>query len=374
MVQVLVGDLFESGAQTLVNTVNCVGIMGKGVALEFKKRYPDMFADYKRRCAAGEVRLGEPYLYRTLLPPWILNFPTKDHWKSPSQLSDIVAGLKYLEQKYREWGIESLAVPPLGCGFGGLEWRVVGPTLVRHLSKLDIPVELYAPPGTPAAELTEEFLSAESDEALTDIAPPESSTSTIEPGWIALVEIISREGSLPYEQKVTRTMLQSMAYFAEVAGIQTRLQFTLGKYGVRAPELQTVVSKLEKNGLCEEAADRRAMVVRPGSTYHDAQHSFRAELADWEAAIERVTSLFSSLNSRSASALAAVHFAAHTAQRQQGDIDDESVVNRVKQMVVGERSAIRSDRELIGMLRYLESAGWLSDNSDRGAVQSERAP
>ncbi len=148
MIHPLVGNIFESKAQTLVNTVNCVGIMGKGLALEFKKLFPDMYEDYVARCKANKVRLGEPYLYRRLLSPWILNFPTKDHWRSVSRLSDIVAGLEYLEKHYHEWEITSLAVPALGCSNGQLEWRVVGPTLYRYLSRLDIPVELYAPYGT----------------------------------------------------------------------------------------------------------------------------------------------------------------------------------------------------------------------------------
>ncbi len=152
MVKAVVGDMFESKAQTLVNTVNCVGIMGKGIALEFKNRFPDMFEDYRMRCEAREVRLGQPYVYRRLTPPWILNFPTKDRWRSASRIEDIIAGLDYLHQHYHEWGITSLAVPPLGCGQGQLEWRVVGPTLCRYLKRLDVPVELYAPYGTPSVK------------------------------------------------------------------------------------------------------------------------------------------------------------------------------------------------------------------------------
>lgn len=112
MVKVILGDIFESEAQTLVNTVNCVGVMGKGIALEFKKRFPDMFEDYVKRCDAKEVRLGRPYLFRRMFFPWILNFPTKDHWRSVSRLQDIVKGLEYLRQHYKKWGITSLAVPP----------------------------------------------------------------------------------------------------------------------------------------------------------------------------------------------------------------------------------------------------------------------
>src|SRR4051794_25493567 len=132
--------------QTLVNTVNTVGVMGKGIALAFKKAYPEMYEDYLRRCERKEVALGRPYVFaasRNL----ILNFPTKGHWRAVSKLADIVAGLEHLETHYKEWGITSLAVPPLGCGNGQLEGDVVRPTLVRHLARLDVPVELYAPSG-----------------------------------------------------------------------------------------------------------------------------------------------------------------------------------------------------------------------------------
>jgi len=102
MIRVLLGDLFESKAQTWVNTVNCIGVMGKGVALGFKQRFPDMFADYERRCQRGEVRLGRPYLFKQLVEPWILNFPTKQHWRQVTNLEDIIAGLEYLNAHYED--------------------------------------------------------------------------------------------------------------------------------------------------------------------------------------------------------------------------------------------------------------------------------
>jgi O-acetyl-ADP-ribose deacetylase (regulator of RNase III) len=153
-VQVLTGDIFRSKAQTLVNPVNCVGAMGKGIALEFRKRFPDMYGDYAARCAKKQVRLGRPYLYSRSDPPWILNFPTKGHWKSTSHLGDIVAGIEYLATQYRNWGINSLAVPALGCGEGKLNWRNLGATLVRLLGQMDIPIELYAPPTIPREKLS----------------------------------------------------------------------------------------------------------------------------------------------------------------------------------------------------------------------------
>src|SRR5438445_8477657 len=186
MVKVLIGDMFESSAQTWVNTVNTVGIMGKGIAQEFRNSFPEMFRDYVERCERGEVKLGRPYLYKRPEPPWILNFPTKDHWRSPSSLDAIVEGLRYLTNHYREWGITSLAVPPLGSGQGRLEWRVVGLTLYRHLAKLTIPVELYAPFGTPHEEFQPSYL----DRQTVDMA--EATPDRVGAGWIALVEILSR--------------------------------------------------------------------------------------------------------------------------------------------------------------------------------------
>jgi len=119
-VTVVTGDLFQSQAQTLTNAVNCVGVMGRGLALTFKQRFPDMYADYVRRCGLNEVRLGVPYVYTSAAHPWILNFPTKQHWRSKAKLDAIVAGLDYLTQHYQVWGISSLAVPPWAAGWDNL--------------------------------------------------------------------------------------------------------------------------------------------------------------------------------------------------------------------------------------------------------------
>ncbi|MHB8577225.1 MAG: macro domain-containing protein [Dehalococcoidia bacterium] len=160
VIRIALDDIFESRAQTLVNTVNCVGVMGKGIALEFKRRFPEMYLDYVQRCARGEVRLGQPYLFADLVGPWVLNFPTKGHWRAASLKADIEAGLRYLDAHCQDWGITSLAVPPLGCGNGGLEWRQLGPVLYRYLSQFTIPVELYAPCSAPPDQLLVEFLSS----------------------------------------------------------------------------------------------------------------------------------------------------------------------------------------------------------------------
>jgi O-acetyl-ADP-ribose deacetylase (regulator of RNase III) len=156
--EVRTGDLFASSARTLVNPVNCVGAMGAGLAAEFRRRFPDLDADYQRRCAAGQLRLGQPYRYRTAAGVQVVNFPTKGDWRAPSRLADIDQGLAYLAAHATGWQLGSLAVPALGAGLGGLTWEQVGPLLYRHLHGLGIPVSVYAPPGTPPERATLDYL------------------------------------------------------------------------------------------------------------------------------------------------------------------------------------------------------------------------
>jgi len=265
-VDVVIGDLFESPAQTWVNTVNTVGVMGKGVALEFKKRFPDMVEDYEGRCLRGEVRLGEPYLYRRESPPHILNFPTKGHWRAVSRLKDIVAGLRHLERHCVEWGITSLAVPPLGCGHGGLEWSVVGPTLYNHLAQLDIPVELYAPHGTPHEELQPRFLQLTLESAGSGDSSAALGAPKLEPGWVALVAVLDRLQLDPHHWPVGKTTFQKLAYFAGAAGIPTELRFEKGTYGPYAEGLTRVVSRLVNHDLLEQRQLCSA-IVPPGDLH-----------------------------------------------------------------------------------------------------------
>ena len=140
IVTVVNGDIMNSTAQTIVNTVNCVGVMGKGVALAFKRQFPDMYQDYVGRCNRGEVKPGIPYLYIDKSGTRIVNFPTKDHWRQKSSYVWIATGLAYLATHVKEWGITSLALPPLGCTNGGLDWLLVKPMIDQKLGGLGIPV------------------------------------------------------------------------------------------------------------------------------------------------------------------------------------------------------------------------------------------
>jgi O-acetyl-ADP-ribose deacetylase (regulator of RNase III) len=138
------GNIFNSKAQTIVNTVNCVGVMGKGIALVFKLRYPSMFDIYKKFCDEKHIGIGKLWLYNQQENrPWVLNFPTKFHWKYPSKMEYLEKGLSKFVQTYKEKNIKSIAFPLLGTHNGGLEREAVKDIMIRYLSKCDIPIEIY---------------------------------------------------------------------------------------------------------------------------------------------------------------------------------------------------------------------------------------
>ncbi len=138
------GDLFASPAQTLVNPVNTVGVMGKGLAWQFKQRYPAMFQAYRTACSTHHLTVGQLQIFRAEAH-WILNFPTKQHWRQPSTLTHIETGLQTFAATYAAEGITSIAFPALGCGLGQLRWSQVQPLMERYLHPLPIPVFIYAP-------------------------------------------------------------------------------------------------------------------------------------------------------------------------------------------------------------------------------------
>lgn len=146
-------NLLQAPADALVNTVNTVGIMGKGIALQFKQAYPGNFRAYETACRHGDVRLGKMFTYKTGQldgPRFVVNFPTKGHWRSKSKLSDIKAGLADLRDVIQEQGIQSVAVPPLGCGNGGLDWQDVRPLIEAALGGIPgVHVMVYPPQETP---------------------------------------------------------------------------------------------------------------------------------------------------------------------------------------------------------------------------------
>lgn len=351
------GDLFDSDAQTLVNTVNTVGVMGKGVALEFKKRFPEMYDNYVQRCRRGQVHLGQPYLYRRGSPPWILNFPTKDHWRSVSRLSDIVAGLDYLERHYRAWGIESLAVPPLGCGNGGLDWDVVGPTLHRHLRRLDIPVSLYAPAGTLPERIQTSYFVLGNGAATSAAARTER--TKIKPAWTALVEILRRVQDEPYHWPIGRTTFQNLAYFATSAGLPTGLQYVRGSFGPFSSDLKPIVTQLVNNGVLDEQRRGQVLGVAVGPTFPDAAGSCRNDLERWEAVIGRVADLFLRMRTQDAEIAATVRYSWQDLAAASSERATEIEVLREVMCWKQRRTPLLVEREVAASIRHLNMLGWI---------------
>ena len=149
MIKIIKGDIFETAADIRINTVNCVGVMGAGVALAFKNKYPEMFRDYKIDCKAGKVKPGHLHVWNNLLGDWIINFPTKRHWREPSRYEDIEAGLKalrnYLIEQTKKHKNLRIALPALGCGHGGLDWKRVSHMIRKHLSDLEAEIFVFEP-------------------------------------------------------------------------------------------------------------------------------------------------------------------------------------------------------------------------------------
>lgn len=142
MIKYIQGDLFHSPAHVLVNTVNTDGVMGKGIALGFKNKYPDMFKKYQKFCANNMLDIGTLWIYNAG-PKWVLNFPTKKHWRNKSEYEYIEKGLKKFVETYQEKGITSIAFPKLGCGNGGLDWGIVKGLMEKYMRNLPIDIYIY---------------------------------------------------------------------------------------------------------------------------------------------------------------------------------------------------------------------------------------
>ena len=355
--KILVGDILQSKAQTLINTVNCVGIMGKGIALEFKKRFPEMFDDYVERCERKEVKPGVPYLYMILLPPQIINFPTKDHWKSVSRITDIERGLQLLLSRYKEWGITSLAIPPLGCGNGQLEWKAVGPLIYRYASQMDISVELYAPYGTPPRELTIEFLS----QTLRAAHHKNGRTvqSAINPAWVALVDILHRIEAQPYHWPTGRTIFQKLAYVATRQGLPTGFEYQKGSFGPFSRDLKNAETKLVNNNLLQEERCGQMFLVKSGPNFDRVRKDFQDSLDKWMPIIEKTTDLFMRVNTDQAEVIATVMFAADALKMGSRSVPTETEVLdavmrwKQKRRPPLDEALVASTIRNLGMLRWL---------------------
>lgn len=231
MLELTTGNLLEADVEALVNTVNTEGVMGKGIALQFAKKFPDMAEAYRRACKAGEVRPGRMHVFERgemLNPRFVINFPTKRHWRAPSRMEDIEAGLAALVAEIGARGIRSVAIPPLGCGNGGLDWREVRPRIEHAFGALaGVRVLLYPPAGSPDAS---------SIVHRTD-------RPAMNPSRAIVLKVWQRYFALDYQ--LTLLEIHKLLYFLQEAGEPLRLRFTKQTYGPYADNLRHLLHRFE---------------------------------------------------------------------------------------------------------------------------------
>lgn len=233
MIEETHGNLLTADVDALVNTVNTVGVMGKGIALQFKRAFPGNFKAYDKACADGKVDLGRMFVWDAGAldvrgPRYIINFPTKKHWRSKSKLRDIEQGLDDLIRQVQRLDITSIAVPPLGCGHGGLGWAEVQPLIEKAFKSVpEVKVLLFPPAGAPEA----------ADQPVRTEPPRMTS------GRAALIGMMQRY--LPFAVDITSIDIQKVMYFLQEAGEPLKLNYSKGRYGPYADNLRHVLTTVE---------------------------------------------------------------------------------------------------------------------------------
>lgn len=304
MIELTRGNLLEAPAEALVNTVNCVGYMGKGIALQFKQAFPANFKHYEAACHAGDLVPGKMMIHDNgglVNPRYIINFPTKRHWKGKSRIEDIESGLSALVADVQRLSIRSIAVPPLGCGLGGLEWRVVRPMIERAFAGLqDVQVLLFEPAGAPEAKAM----------------PVRTERPHMTPARALFIKLMDAYSALDY----SRTLLevQKLAYFLQEAGEPLRLNYEAGHYGPYAPNLNKVLEVMEGHfirGYGDSQKPEAEIELLPGAV--DEASAFLADKRDSLTRLEQVADLIEGFETPyGMELLATVHWVAHYGGRQ----------------------------------------------------------
>lgn len=226
------GDLLrQDDVDAIVNTVNCVGVMGKGIALQFKNKWPENFRAYEAACKDRQVRLGRMFVFDSgglVKPNYIINFPTKDHWRGKSRIEFIRDGLVDLVAQVKRLRIRSIAIPPLGCGNGGLDWNEVRPLIERAFVGLpEVEVRLFAPSGAPDPKGME----------------VRTQRPRMTPGRAAILKVLDTYRALEYG--LSRIEVQKLAYFLQEVGENLKLKFAKHQYGPYSEELRHALNRMD---------------------------------------------------------------------------------------------------------------------------------
>lgn len=340
------GNLLKANVEALANSVNTVGVMGKGIALQFKNAFPLNFKAYEAACRKEAVRLGEMFVFdngQLMLPRWIINFPTKGHWRAKSRIHDVADGLDDLHEVIKALGIASIALPPLGCGHGGLDWDEVRPLIKDRLRDLDVVVHLYAPEGAPDAA------------DMVMVGPrPELTTSTA-----ALVSVIDQYSRIAL--LVSLIEVHKLMYFLQEAGEDLKLHYQAKYYGPYADNLRHVLKSLEGHQLegfgdgSKRVREAEPITVLPGG----AEEASEALAATPEIGqrIQRVLELVEGYESAyGLELLASVHWMA----ARQGNADNLSGVTKRVQSWSRRKQRMFTSQHIESAWQHLHEHGWLA--------------
>lgn len=344
MIEYKIGNILTEDAEAIINTVNCVGVMGRGIALQFKKAFPENFTAYAAACKRDEVQPGRMFVFEMsglTNPRYIINFPTKRHWRGKSRMEDIESGLKALADEIRERGIRSIAIPPLGSGLGGLEWSDVEQRIRRALGDMDdVRIIVFEPKGAPAAEKM--------------VRNREVPNMT--PGRAALVELMHRYLAGLLDPFVTLLEVHKLMYFMQEAGEPLRLQYKKAPYGPYAENLRHVLNAIEGHLVSGYAdggdAPEKPIQLVPGAI-EDAK-TFLQEHSETKERFEKVTELVEGFESPfGLELLATVHW---VMKHEKADSVDE-VVNRIHAW--NARKLQFTPRQICLAVDVLSRKGWV---------------
>jgi len=352
MIAYKTGDFLAEDTEALVNTVNCVGVMGRGIALQFKKAFPENFKAYAVACKREEVKPGSMFVFETnqlTNPRYIINFPTKRHWRGKSRMEDIDAGLKALVEEIQSRNIRSIAIPPLGSGLGGLDWSRVRTHIEEYLSGLgdDLQVVVYEPNGSPDAR---EMVASRDVPDMT-------------PGRAALVGLMDRYLGGLMDPFVTLLEVHKLMYFMQEAGEPLGLKFQQATYGPYAENLRHVLNAIEGHfvmGYADggDAPDKELGLV-PGAV-RDAT-AVLEDQASTRNRFNRVVDLVEGFESPfGLELLSTVHWIAKNV----GGNASEMVIART--YAWGDRKRQFSRRQILLALDVLRQKDWLGDNASAG--------
>ena len=344
MIEYQKGDLLQADAEALVNTVNCVGIMGRGVALQFRKAFPDNYKIYKAICERNELRPGKMLIFdlnRFQNPRFIINFPTKRHWKGKSRIEDIKDGLDALVEEVQQREIRSIAIPPLGCGLGGLNWNDVRSMIEEAFAALpNVKVQIYAPMGAPTAETM----------AKTAKVP----NMTV--GRAALLALMRRYLVAVMDPAVTLLEIHKLMYFMQEAGEPLKLNYNKGTYGPYSENLRHVLSLIEGhfiNGY-GDAEDKPGKQIELKIQAAEQAEGFLQAYPETQARFNRVVNLIEGFETPyGMELLATVHWIA----RQELETELPNIVKKVYDW--SERKRMFSEAHIQLAWKLLQEKGWL---------------